>query len=117
MIDFAMAAEAVSSSASTPAITDYVSIIIPLVVNALLVAYLFGSLTQRIKALEADMTKLQFELEKVKDAHDRAEGNIHRVEIVLSRIEARFDVYFTTVAESAKCPMIKETATKMSGKL
>ena len=101
--------------------SEYWTILIPLAINILTVAFLFGGVIQRIRALEKDLAKLlendlaklHLELEKAKDALARSDSNLHRVEVVLTRIEARFDMFLGAVTESAKCPVLKEHATKM----
>ncbi len=95
---------------------EYWTILIPLVINILTVAFLFGGVIQRIRALENDLAKLQLELEKLKDAHARSDDNLHRVEVILSRIEARFDMFLGTVTEPAKYPTVKEVAAKIAHK-
>lgn len=108
MIDYALANEAIAA-ASNP-ITEYATVLIPLAINFLMIAYLSGRLTEKIKALEADIVKMQFEMEKIKDAHSRSEGNLHRIELVLSRIEARFDMFTTVANEASSCPMVSKAS-------
>jgi len=77
-------------------LTDITAILAPLIINGALAAYLFGGVSQKIKALEADLVNMRYEMERVKDANNRTESNLHRVEIILSRIEARFDMFLTS---------------------
>lgn len=108
MIDYALASEVVATATSP--LTDYATILVPLTINFLMLAYLSGRLTEKIKALEADIIKTQFEIEKIKDTHGRFEGNLHRIELVLSRIEARFDMFTAVANEAAACPIVMKAS-------
>lgn len=108
MIDYALASEAVAA-ASNP-ITEYAAVLIPLAINFLMIAYLSGRLTEKIKALEADIVKMQFEIEKMKEAHNRSDGNLRRIELVLCRIEARFDMFTAVANEASSCPVVAKGA-------
>lgn len=96
---------------------EYWTILIPLAINILTVAFLFGGVIQRIRALENDLAKMQLELEKLKDAHARSDANLHRIEVVLSKIEARFDMFLGVAADSTKWPITREIPAKIAHKV
>lgn len=92
------------------------TVVISLLVNGAMLAYVFGGLTQKIKAVEMDVSKTQIELEKMRDTNKISADNLHRIEIMLSKIETRFDMFLTAAAEGSKCPLLKDSVAKNNHK-
>ena len=92
------------------------SILIPLILNGGMLFYAFGVLSQKIKSLENDFGKIDGEIKSLRETNSRAEANLHRIEITLSKMETRFDMFLTAASEHSKCPLIKGVSDELRQK-
>ncbi len=84
----------------------------PIVVNALgtvcALAYMFGTVNQKIRALDRALERVHIDVEQIRVQNRDTDKRVHEVALVLGKLDAKFDMFASAVAETAACPIFRD---------
>ena len=108
----ANAALAVSDAPSAATAVNWeliAPILVSVIANALMLAYLIGGLRTKIDNLSGRMDKIETEAARNQDMEHRLEGRVHELALTMARIEERISNMMERVdklcSEIAECPL------------
>ena len=83
----------------------------PVIINALAtigaLAYTFGVVNQKIRAIDRDLEKMQVDFERIREQNRDTDQRIHDMSIVLTKIDTRLDMFLSAAGDTGACPHFK----------
>ena len=90
------------------------SIFGPMLINACIticgLAYMFGGVNNRIKVVESDIEKVAMDFRQLRDSNALTNDRIQAIAIMLSKIEARFDMFLIAAGDKSSCPLMRDAS-------
>ncbi len=116
MLDIISPVLAASDVSAYPQLDVNWTLVGPIVINCLAtigaLAYTFGVVNQKIRAIDRDLERMHVDFERMRERHRDTDMRIHAMSLVLERIATKLDIFLLSANETGACPHLKSDLAK-----